>query len=534
MNTLLEIDQLQVQYRSARSSEPAVKNASLSIQKGETYGLIGESGSGKSTLALSIPGLLPHAEVKGKITLHFQGESTDLTSLKNSQLKDYRGSKIAMIFQEPMSSLNPVIRCGNQLEEAIRTHDKSLPKKDLRKAALSLLSDVKIREPERVFRAFPHQLSGGQKQRIMIAIAMAGEPDLLIADEPTTALDTITQLEILNLLQTIQKERNLSLLFITHDIGVASKICGKLGVMRKGELLEEGETRAVIEHPKNEYTKGLIACRPSIDRQLHRLPTLSNPEIQAAKTNESSNESSIVVEGRGITLEYLKPGGIFQRSGERVQALKGIDFQLYRNECFGIVGESGSGKSSLGKVLCGLEKTQAGTLRYQTDPKRIQMVFQDPYSSLDPLQPIGKAIIEPMQGLDNQSRRAKAEELLRLVGLDPEQHFNRLPQAFSGGQRQRIAIARALAGEPELLICDEITSALDVSVQATVLNLLKDIQEQMGLTIVFISHDLAVIRQMCNRIMVLSEGKVDCGGWPEELYKNPPTAYLQALLNAHL
>jgi len=489
-----------------------------------------------------------------------------------------------MIFQEPMTSLNPVFRCGQQVTEAIQWH-KKIDFEEAKAQTIKLFERVKLSEPLRIFESYPHQISGGQKQRVMIAMALSCQPSILIADEPTTALDVTVQKSILELLRELRDEANLSMLFISHDLGVISEICDRVVVMHQGKIVEEGPVREVLHRPRHPYTQGLVACRPSLKRKLHRLPTvadflenktyeawvISRQETAARRETLYAQQQNLLTV-KNLQVRYPKQTNWLGQPSEWLHAVDDVSFEVFPGETFGIAGESGCGKSTLGRALARLQAAHAGEVWYDNSlsvvrppstvhrppsavnrqrstinllslrddemrPLRrdIQVIFQDPYGSLNPRMTIGAAIAEPMQvhGLypDERQRKEKALELLETVGLEAD-HARRYPQEFSGGQRQRVCIARALAVQPRLLICDECVSALDVSVQATVLNLLMDLQEKMGLTYLFISHDLSVVKQMCDRLMVMNRGKIEAIGFPEDLYEKPPSDYVRQLIEA--
>jgi len=553
---LLNIHDLSIFFPSERRAVQAVKNVSLQINSGETLGLVGESGSGKSVTALSILGLLPQgAQMTGEIIYHTPNHS----KLETQNSKLWRGSEIAMIFQEPMTSLNPVFRCGAQVTEAIRLHHR-ITKTEARDRALALFEKVRLPDPTRIFRAYPHELSGGQKQRVMIAMALAGRPRLLIADEPTTALDVTVQKTILDLLRELRAEAGLSMLFISHDLGVISEIADRVAVMHQGEIVETGQVAEVLENPAHPYTRGLLACRPSLHRKVQRLPTvqdyLSDQMFQPVVLSERETSArrhelysaSPLLEIKNLGVRFPVRRHFWGAASRWVEALREVSFEVYPGEIFGIAGESGCGKTTLGRVAGRLLSPDTGSVWYRRLDldhlatqdfrpirREIQMVFQDPYSSLNPRMTIGEAILEPMREYQlhgtERRRREMAAELLEKVGLDAG-HAQRLPHEFSGGQRQRICLARALALQPKLLICDEIVSALDVSVQANILNLLLDLQRDFGLTYLFISHDLSVIRQMCDRVLVMQHGCVEALGHPEALFENPENDYVRALVEA--
>ena len=546
----LVIKDLSIQFDTELGQVQAVKDISFHLNKGETLGIVGESGSGKSVTALSIMRLLANtATFKGQIHL----EETDLLSLSLAEIGALRGKEIAMIFQEPMSSLNPIIKCGVQIVEAIQQQENS--KLDVaKKQTLELLQKVQLTDAKRIYNAYPHELSGGQKQRIMIAMALAAQPSILIADEPTTALDVTVQKGILALLKDLKTEYQLSLIFISHDLGVIKQIADRILVMQKGEIVEVGTVAQIFEQAQHPYTQGLLACRPSQNQHLSKLPTLENKDKAAIPLKDTIQRQQIInqptplLKIEGLSTWYSAKKNFFGQTTDYVKAVDEVSFEVFKGETFGLVGESGCGKSTLGRTILGLEKAKAGKVIYgdtdlmqlsktawQTWRKRLQIIFQDPYSSLNPAQPIGHAIQEPMQvhqlwGTD-KNRKNKVIELLETVGLK-EQHFLRFPHEFSGGQRQRICIARALALQPEFIICDECVSSLDVSVQAQILNLLIDLRSQYDLTYIFISHDLSVVRFISDRIMVMKGGKVVEIGESEQLYQAPTSAYTKELIAA--
>ena len=565
MSKLLEINNLSVNFQSAEGSVRAVDGLSMSLHSGETLGIVGESGSGKSVTALSVIQLLPRPSAQipaGEILYHKTGEgykTVNLLTLPEDELRRYRGAEIAMVFQEPMTSLNPVFRCGHQVTEAIQLHQK-ISFEAAKEQTIRLFERVKLPDPLRIFNAYPHQISGGQKQRVMIAMAMSCKPSILIADEPTTALDVTVQKTILDLMRELKEESGLSMLFISHDLGVISEICDRVVVMFQGKIVEEGRVEDVLKKPQHPYTKGLVACRPSISQKLHRMPTVADflkdhvfesrlvTADETAARRKSLYTQPPLLEVKDLVVRYPSGKNWIGQPAGWFHAVDQVSFEVFPGEAFGLAGESGCGKTTLGRTIARLTDAYSGEVRYKNTDllqlkeeemrafrREIQVVFQDPYSSLNPRMTIGNAIMEPMQVHKlfetANARRDRAVELLETVGLGAE-HFQRYPHEFSGGQRQRICIARALALEPKFLICDEIVSALDVSVQATVLNLLMELQEKYGLTYLFISHDLSVIKQMCDRLLIMNQGKIEALGYPEDIFNNPEREYVRRLVEA--
>lgn len=555
---ILEVKGLTVDFPGTQ----AVKGISFSVKKGKTLGIVGESGSGKSVTALSVmrllsnPGKISDGEVWYK---NKEDKALNLGELPDPELRKIRGNEIAMIFQEPMTSLNPVYTCGYQVMESLRLH-LGMSKKEAADRTLELFKRVELPRPEKMLKAFPHEISGGQKQRVMIAMAMACNPGILIADEPTTALDVTVQANILDLMRQLQNEESASIMFISHDLGVIAEIADDVLVMYRGEIVEQGPVLDVFSSPKHPYTQGLLACRPPIDKKLYRLPTVSDFLQQketltqaTTKLNEGGqhpikSQSKPILQVSGLRTWFPMRSGLFQRNKRYVKAVDDVSFYVNEGETLGLVGESGCGKTTLGRSILRLIEPTGGSIHFdgvdiggldnahmRAIRKDLQIIFQDPYSALNPRIPIGKAIMEPMHvhGLhgDEQGRKDKAIALLETVGLGAD-HFHRFPHEFSGGQRQRICIARALAVEPKFIICDESVSALDVSIQAQVLNLLKALQEEFGFTYIFISHDLSVVRFMSDRIMVMREGKVVENRTTEELFENPESEYTQQLIEA--
>ncbi len=557
-NPLLNIDQLSIEFNTQDGVVRAVDDLSFSINSGQTVGLVGESGSGKSVTALSILGLIP--QPPGKITtggIHYQGD--DLLKMPEKQLRQIRGNDISMVFQEPMTSLNPVFRVGYQIAEVLRLH-KKLSKKQAINRATELMDWVGIPEPQRRVRSYPHELSGGQKQRVMIAMAIACEPKLLICDEPTTALDVTIQQQVLELLQQLQKDLSMSMLFITHDLGVIADLADEVVVMYRSQKVEQAATADIFHHAKHPYSKGLLACRPKLHNNPKRLLTVSDfmsesgeklspseaKQVPQIKTDKSLNDTLLQV--NNLKTHFPIKGGFFGRVQSHVKAVDGVSFDVKKGETLGLVGESGCGKTTLGRTLLNLQKPTSGTVHYagqnvfDQSPQdmrrlrsRMQIIFQDPYASLNPRMSIGQAIMEPLNihkpHESKANRWERVVELIKQVDLNPDQ-LNRYPHEFSGGQKQRISIARALAVDPEFIVCDESVSALDVSVQAQVLNLLLDLQQQRDLTYIFISHDLSVVNFIADRVGVMNQGKIVELNTAEEIYRNPQNPYTKKLLAA--
>lgn len=567
---MLEVRNLSVSFFTRAGMIRAIEDVSFSVQKGQTLGIVGESGSGKSVTSLAIMGLLPSPPAKiERGEIFFSSPSlgrVNLLTLSEKQLRHLRGNEMAMIFQEPMTSLNPVFTCGDQVVEAIRLHQK-VSSKEARERALALFEEVRLPDPPRIFSSYPHQLSGGQKQRVMIAMAISCNPHLLIADEPTTALDVTVQKTILELLQDLQARHGMSLIFISHDLGVIGEICDRVLVMYRGRIVEEGAVQSIFANPRDPYTRGLIACRPPLDRRLRRLPTLSdflkNPDkltVEEALQTETVSEADYrarqntfaqkppFLEVQNLCVHFPVKKGLFGRVVGHVKAVDQVSFTVYPGETVGLVGESGSGKTTTGRAILRLVEPTSGRIIFNSQdittipqdklrPLRryMQIIFQDPYSSLNPRLTVGSALIEPMlfHKLVRTPKEAqeRAIALLEQVGLEAD-HFYRYPHEFSGGQRQRIAIARALAVEPQFIICDESVSALDVSVQAQVLNLLLDLQEKYHISYIFISHDLSVVKFMSDRLLVMNQGQVVESGYSEDIYRSPQHPYTQKLIDA--
>ena len=544
--SLLEVRDLAVDFRiDAVTRLAAVKGISFDVPARGTVALVGESGSGKSVTALSIMGLLPkeNSTVRGRIL--YGGKD-----LLKTNMQRLRGAQIAMIFQEPMSSLNPVFSVGFQIGEVLRQH-LGLSGRALRDRALELLGEVGIPEPQAKLDAYPFQLSGGQQQRVMIAMAIACEPKLLIADEPTTALDVTVQRQILDLIAALQQRREMAMLFITHDLALVADIADAVVVMRDGEIREQGPAAQIFESPQDPYTRALLACRPPLTHRPRRLPVIDDfltgtgPKT-GERTRGLRGDEPAILEARGLAKSFYLGEGLF--GSREFKAVKGASFRLAKGKTLGVVGESGSGKTTMALLVARLHQASAGEVLFDgrnllsVDSKnslsykrRIQIVFQNPYASLNPRFTVGQILSEPMQihaiGAHDAERRALAADLLDKVGL-PADSLEKYPHEFSGGQRQRIAIARSLTLRPEVLICDEAVSALDVSVQAQLLNLLQDLQDEYGMSYLFISHDLAVVRYMADEVMVMKDGEIVEIAGPDELYANPKHPYTRLLLSS--
>lgn len=574
---LLEVKNLVTQFRTETEFVKAVNDVSFTLRRGETIGIVGESGSGKSVTSLSVMKLIPNPPGKitsGQIIYHTKnGHEIDLVKISEKEMSAYRGNEIAMIFQEPMTSLNPVMTCGEQVMEALLLHTP-LTKQEAKKRVIELFEEVKLPVPEQMFERYPHQLSGGQKQRVMIAMAISCQPKVLIADEPTTALDVTVQKNILELLKNLQQQYQIGILFITHDLGVIAELADTVVVMYKGKIVEQGPVEQLFADPKHPYTKSLLACRPPLDFRVKRLPVVSDfmrrneqGEIEEIKTDVASalQQTIITANERKTAREQLYQGTkilelkdvrtwfpakrtLFGKVTEYMKAVDGVSFDVYEGETLGLVGESGCGKTTLGRTILKLAEAVDGIIRYRDKDilnmseeefrdyrKNMQIIFQDPYSSLNPRITIGEAIAEPMkvhQVITGASeRKAKVLELLKKVGLE-EKHYDRYPHEFSGGQRQRICIARALALNPKFIICDESVSALDVSVQAQVLNLLNDLKKEFKFTYIFISHDLSVVKFMSDRMVVMQKGKIEEMGDPDEIYASPKSEYTRRLIDS--
>ncbi len=583
---LLNIKNLSIDFVTEAGSMPALKNISLQVGRGEVVAIVGESGSGKSVTALSVLQLLPVPPARyrsGEILFYHEGDIIDLLRQPARQMQSIRGNRIAMIFQEPMTSLNPVFTCGDQLMESIMLHRK-ISGAEARLQAIDLFIRVKLPDPAHILDRYPHQLSGGQKQRVIIAIAMSGNPSLLICDEPTTALDVTVQKTILELIRELQQTTNMGVIFITHDLGVVAEVADRAVVLYKGEIVEQGEVGHLFNRPQHPYTKGLLNCRPVLHKKGERLPVVADfmkqevggqmseagslkPAVgeREDKENQISDSgfktsisnfrsqpsdlgppASVLIKVENLNVWYPSRKTFLGKPKTYIKAVHDVSFEVFKGETLGLVGESGCGKTTLGRALLRLIEPHSGRILFNDADltqykgaelkqlrKNIQIVFQDPYSSLNPRLTIGSAIAEPLKvHLPNSTARQRKDrvaELLEKVNLKPE-HFYRYPHEFSGGQRQRIVIARALALDPSFIVFDESVSALDVSVQAQILNLINDLKRELGFTVIFISHDLAVVHYISDRILVMNKGKIEEIGNAEDIYHHPGQAYTQKLI----
>jgi peptide/nickel transport system ATP-binding protein len=552
---LLSVEKLSVSFGNKESNTEVLHSISFDVFKDEILGIVGESGSGKSVTSLSIMGLLPKKQVQISGSILF--EEKNLLKTDEKEFRKIRGSEIAMIFQEPMSALNPSLKCGFQVSEILRLHLK-MNTSEAKKETISLFEKVKLPRPKEIFNSYPHQISGGQMQRVMIAMAIACKPKLLIADEPTTALDVTVQKEIILLLKSIQQETKMAMLFISHDLSLVSEIADRVVVMYKGDIVENATTEEIFKNPKAEYTKALLASRPSLNIRLAKLPTIASiadksfvprevKAVERAKRHKRIYTQKPILEITNLEKYYFSTIGIFAKK-KIVKAVDEVSFSVFEGETLGLVGESGCGKSTLGRTILQLEKVTSGSIKYRGKEltklskgeirnlrKEIQIIFQDPYSSLNPRLMIGPALMEPMEvhglGKNKTERKERVLSILEKVGLD-ESYFYRYPHELSGGQRQRVGIARTIAVEPKLVICDESVSALDISVQAQVLNLLNELKNDYGFTYIFRSHDLAVVKYMSDQLLVMNKGKVEELGDADEIYANPQTEYSKKLISA--
>ncbi|MGN6394179.1 MAG: ABC transporter ATP-binding protein [Mucilaginibacter sp.] len=561
---MLQVNNLSVKFKTQNGLFDAVKGISFHLKKGETIGIVGESGSGKSVTSLALMRLLDgnQAQINGAVQLN----DISLCGLPESEMRQIRGNQMAMIFQEPMTSLNPVLTCGYQITEAIQLHLKTT-NAEAKKRTIDLFKEVQLPRPEAIFDSYPHQISGGQKQRVMIAMALCCNPEILIADEPTTALDVTVQKTIIELLLKLKAERNMSLIFISHDLGVISEIADRVLVMYKGEVVEEATVKQLFNQPKHPYTRGLLACRPVPELQLKKLPVIADfldrhdgkhqsirhireslsykPAEITDRKNRLYNQEPLLKINQ-LSTWFPTKGRFFNRDKSVVKAVNEVSFEVFPGETLGLVGESGCGKTTLGRSILRLIEPTSGSIEFggidlrtlnkddlRDIRKDIQIIFQDPYSSLNPRLTVGASLMEPLQVhrfyANDTKRKKKVLELLERVNLLPG-HFNRYPHEFSGGQRQRIVVARALALQPKFIICDESVSALDVSVQAQVLNLIRELQQELNLTYIFISHDLAVIKHISDRMMVMNKGEIVEMGDPEEIYHRPKEEYTKRLI----
>lgn len=549
---VLSVDALTVSFDSNDGVFTAVDNTSFKIGRGETLAIVGESGSGKSLTALALVGLLPgQAKVQGRIILQANGRVSELTHLTTSKAwQELRGQEIGMVFQEPMSSLNPVMKVGKQVSEAIRNHQR-VDAGRAKQLAIEWLGKVQLPEPEKLYERFPHQLSGGQKQRVMIAMAMCNNPALLIADEPTTALDVTVQKDIIQLMTGLQREQGTAMIFITHDLALAAEKADKVMVMYRGQVKEYGTTTEVLEHPKDEYTKALLACRPSAQAKGKRLPVVSDfinaGQQPAMPAYPAIATGDVLLKVNDLRVWFTEHSNWLGRPKDYFKAVDGVSFELRRGEVLGLVGESGCGKSTISRSLMGLlpvndgqaifdgkDLAKIGRTEWADVRRQIQMIFQDPFASLNPRMTIGDILGEPMRVhhiVPKTNVRAEVKRLLDQVHL-PADSLKRYPHQFSGGQRQRIGIARALAMRPQLIICDESVSALDISMQAQILNLLKELQAEFHLSYLFVSHDLSVVHYMSDRVMVMQAGKIVESGDANQILKQPANVYTQRLLAA--
>jgi peptide/nickel transport system ATP-binding protein len=552
---MLSVKDVSIAFKANNQLSKVVNNISFELASQQILGIVGESGSGKSVTSLAILGLLSkNAQVSGNIIFN----DIDLTRLSENEFQHIRGNQISMIFQEPMSSLNPSLTCGYQVLEILLQH-KKITKNEAKKQVIELFNKVKLPRATVIFDQYPHQLSGGQKQRVMIAMAIACKPQILIADEPTTALDVTVQKEIIELLKELQQETNMSIIFITHDLALVSEIANSVLVMYKGEIVEQGNAKQIFKSPKHNYTKALINSKPSLKERLKKLPTVKDfieqtiekevyTEVERAAFHQKMYAQQPLLTVQNLATYFNANNSFFFGKKSEIKAVDEVSFQLFEGETLGLVGESGCGKTTLGRTILHLEKATKGHIFYRGKEvtnlskselknfrKEVQIIFQDPFSSLNPRIPVGKAIIEPMKVhgiLSSESERKQhVFEILQKVGLT-EAHFYRYPHEFSGGQRQRIGIARTIALKPKLIICDESVSALDVSVQAQVLNLLNNLKKDFGFTYIFISHDLAVVKYMADQLVVMNKGKIEEIGDADAIYKTPKTTYTKKLIDA--
>ncbi len=555
-NPLVDLKGLNLSFGKGAAANQVLFDVDLQLFENEILAIVGESGSGKSVTSKVLMGLLPldstHIHAEKALVL-----DKDLQKIANREWSRFRGSEISMIFQEPMSSLNPTSSCGQQVAEILEIHTK-LSTEDRKKEVLQLFAKVRLPQPKVTYHKYPHEISGGQMQRVMIAMAIACKPKILIADEPTTALDVTVQKEIILLLQSLQQEYGMSILFISHDLSLVQSIADRIAVMYQGRIVETAASQDIFRHPKDDYTKALIAARPETGRRLKRLPTISDfvkgetndvvvTPLERQSRQEQLYDATAILKVDGVVKEYPLKKKLF-RPQEYYRAVDDVSFELFKGESLGLVGESGCGKSTLGNMILGLTPVSQGKILFNGVDlatinantwrqlrKKIQIIFQDPFASLNPRIKIGEAILEPMQwygiGKDRKERITMVQELLERVGLTAT-HYDRYPHEFSGGQRQRIGIARAVILQPELIVCDESVSALDISVQAQVLNLLNEFKEDLGFSYLFISHDLAVVKYFCDRVIVMNKGKIEEVNEADALYEHPQTTYTKQLIEA--
>ena len=552
---ILEVKDLTVSFDGRK----VVDGVSYTLRRGRTMGIVGESGSGKSVSTMAIMGLLPtgkHCQVGGSIRFFGNGDGgEELVGKNEDEMRSFRGNRIAMIFQEPMTSLNPVQKCGAQVVEMLQLHEH-VDYDGARRRTLELFNEVLLPRPEQIFDSYPHEISGGQKQRVMIAMALINHPDIVIADEPTTALDVTVQKTILQLLRQLQQKHDIAVIFITHDLGVIAQVADEIVVMYHGKIVEQGEAYPILHAPQHPYTKGLLACRPPLQGRPKRLPTVEDfmqgdhrsAIEERQKSGGDREKETPLLSVRHLDVTYTLEKSIFGKPLKQLKAVDDISFDVYRGETLGLVGESGCGKTTLGRALLRLVEQSSGQVVFdgrRLDSlsrsemrqlrRRMQIIFQDPYSSLNPRLTVGQTLMEPLVShrllSDNNARRTKVLDLMERVGLSPD-WIDRYPHEFSGGQRQRICIARALVLNPELVICDESVSALDVSVQAQVLNLLNELKEQFNYTYIFISHDLSVVHFLSDRIMVMRQGRLVELDDADRLFQHPTDNYTKTLLDA--
>ena len=570
--SLLKINNLKTYFHTRAGTNRAVDDISFSINKGEIVGVVGESGSGKSVTCHTVLGLLPQPPAKvegGSVTF----DSKELLNLPHSLLRKIRGKRISMIFQDPMSCLNPYLKILDQVAEPILIHE-NVSRKKAEARAIEMMKKVGIRDADSRANSYPHEFSGGMRQRVMIAMALVTKPDLLLADEPTTALDVTVQARILKILRDLKNDLGVAVLFVTHDLGVVADIADRVVVMYRGKIVEQGNTRDIFEKPSHPYVKGLLACRPTLETQYQVLPTVDDflkteigqdgsiilSECQDAKerlaelkrdtrrTNPDNENGDVLLQVKKLKVHFQSGGNFLGNPPKIVKAVDGVDFQIQRGRTLGLVGESGCGKTTLGRAILKLQKTKLGSVLYDGNElitltqkemldfrKRMQIIFQDPYASLNPRQTIEQTLVEPLLvhgiGSNHSERKDRIVSLLEEVGLGAE-FLLRYPHEFSGGQRQRISVARALAVEPEFIVCDECVSAMDVSVQAQVLNLLRELQQKRNLTYLFISHDLSVVKFMSDDMMVMKNGQIMESGNAQDIYDNPKSNYTRELLDA--